>query len=112
MLKSLTKFLYIILILLLIDKYIPGITIDGFYTAAMVTIILGILNIFLRPILMVLTLPINILTLGLFSIVINASLFYFASSFIKGFMVEDFLLAVLGSLIISVADDVGKRLIY
>lgn len=112
MLKSLTKFLYIILILLLLDKYIPGIAIDGFYTAAIVTIILGILNVILKPILLVLTLPINILTLGLFSIVINASLFYFASSFIKGFSVESFLLAILGSLIVSVADDIGKRLIY
>lgn len=112
MLRSLTKFLYIILVLLLIDKYIPGITISGFYTAVIVAIILGILNLFLKPILYVLTLPINIITLGFFSIIINATLFYFASSFVEGFYVADFLVAILGSLIISVADDIGKRLIY
>jgi len=96
----------------LIDKYIPGITISGFYTAVIVAIILGILNLFLKPILYVLTLPINIITLGFFSIIINATLFYFASSFVEGFYVADFLVAILGSLIISVADDIGKRLIY
>lgn len=112
MLRSLTKFLYLILVLLLIDKYIPGITISGFYTAMIVAIILGVLNLFLKPVLYVLTLPINIITLGFFSIIINATLFYFASSFVEGFYVADFLVAILGSLIVSVADDVGKRLIY
>ncbi len=73
----------------------------GFWTAVIVALILGLLNAFLKPILVILTLPINLLTLGLFTLVINAALIMLASSFVEGFAVAGFWTALLFSLIVS-----------
>lgn len=88
--------------LMFISYYIPGIEVSSFYTALITAIILGILNAVLRPILTLLTLPITILTLGLFALVINAFIFWFVSTFVKGFTVEGFGAAFLGSLILVI----------
>lgn len=97
--------------LLIIAYYIPGITVDGVYVAIISAIVLGILNAVVRPVLFVLTIPITILTLGLFSIVINALLFWFAASFLDGFAVAGFWYALLGSLLLSLISTVGNKLI-
>ena len=76
--------------LIIIAEYIHGIAVDGFYTALIAAVILGLLNAIIKPILFVLTLPITIITLGLFAFVINAGLFLFAASFIDGFAVDSF----------------------
>ena len=78
-----------------------GIHVSGFFSAFFAAAILGILNAFFRPILIILTLPINILSLGLFTFVINALLLKMASGLISGFDVHGFWSAVFGSLIIS-----------
>ena len=88
---------------------VPGISISSFYTALTVALILGLINAVIRPILLVLTLPINILTLGLFTFVINGLLFWFVSTFIKGFMVSGFLSAVVGALVVSVLSWWGNK---
>ena len=80
---------------------INGIHVDGFLSAFFAAAILGVLNVFFRPILLILTLPINILTLGLFTFVINAVLLKMASGVISGFEVQGFWSAVWGALIIS-----------
>ena len=80
---------------------IEGIHVRGFFSALAAAAMLGILNVFFRPILIILTLPINILTLGLFTFVINALLLMMASGVIGGFEVYGFWSAVFGSLIIS-----------
>ena len=80
----------------------PGIEVNGFATALFAALVLGILNAFFRPILIVLPLPINILTLGLFTFVINAFLLMMTSGVIGGLEVAGFGSALLGSLIISV----------
>ncbi len=79
----------------------PGIQVSNFGTALFAALVLGILNAFFRPILFILTLPINILTLGLFTFVINAILLMMTSGVIGGLQVEGFGSALLGSLIIS-----------
>ncbi|MEK7179685.1 MAG: phage holin family protein [Patescibacteria group bacterium] len=87
---------------ILIAAYIvPGVsvTLTGALIAA---VVLGALNLFIRPILLVLTLPITILTLGLFSLVINALLVMFASYLVPGFLVTDFLTALLFALVLAV----------
>ena len=81
---------------------LEGIQVKGFFSAFFAAAILGILNAFFRPILIVLTLPINILTLGLFTFIINALLLKMASGVISGFDVRGFWAAVFGSVIISV----------
>lgn len=78
-----------------------GIEVDGFFSAFSAAAILGVLNALFRPILLVLTLPINILSLGLFTFVINAFLLMMVSGVISGFRVQGFWTAVFGSLIIS-----------
>lgn len=109
--KMITRLLLTALTLLVVANYIPGIHIDGFYPAIIAAIIIGLLNLFVRPILFILTLPITIITLGLFMIIINASLFWFAASFIDGFRVDSFGYALLGSLIVSVVSTVGSKYI-
>ena len=85
--------------LMLITRYVPGIAIAGFYSALVVAFVLGFLNALVRPILIFLTLPITLLTLGLFTLVINALLFWFASTVVKGFEVDGFGPAFWGALI-------------
>lgn len=97
------------LALLLAANLIPGIAVGSLYIAIVSAVILGVLNLIIRPILIVLTLPINILTLGLFTFVINAFLFWFAASFIDGFVVNGFWPALLGSLFVSVVSAIGNK---
>lgn len=86
------------LFLLLASNVISGIEVNGFYAAIITAIVLGLINALIRPVLVILTLPINILTLGLFTLVINGLLVMFVSSFVKGFSVAGFWSAVLLSI--------------
>ncbi len=95
--------------LVLIAEFIDGIHVEGIYAAIIAAIVLGILNIIIRPILLILTLPITIITLGLFSFVVNAALFLFAASFIEGFAVDNFWYALLGSILMSIISTIGNR---
>jgi putative membrane protein len=83
-------------------SFVPGITLPSFGRAMIVAVVLGLLNAILRPILVLLTLPITILTLGLFLIVINALMLMLAGELVKNFEVAGFGAALLGSLVISV----------
>jgi len=87
---------------IMISAYlIPGVYLAGFWTALWLALFLGIVNILLKPILILITLPINILTLGLFTFVINALIILLASSVIKGFEVKGFWIAMLFSIVLS-----------
>lgn len=89
-------------IAVLVTGYIlPGIHISSFWTAVAVAIVLGIVNAILRPIIFILTLPINILTLGLFSFVIMGLLVYLVSAIVPGFKVDNFWWAILFAIIVA-----------
>ncbi len=88
--------------LVLVTYMVPGIKVDNFYTALIAALILGLINSLIKPILIVLTLPVNILTLGLFTLVINALLFWLAATIVKGFGVAGFWPAFFGALAMSV----------
>lgn len=109
--KTITKVLLTAFVLLLIAQYVPGIAVDGVYAAIVAAVVLGLLNVFIRPLLVVLTFPITVITLGLFTFVINAALFQFASSFVDGFSVATFYHALLGSLIITVANAAVEKVL-
>ena len=79
--------------------------------AVVFAIVLGILNAFLRPILLLLTLPLNLLTLGLFTLVVNAIVFWIASGFDIGVSVHDFGAAFLGALVVSAVSFVASRML-
>jgi len=111
MLKSITKLLITVLSLLAVSTYVPGIIVDGFYIALIVAVILGFINLIIKPIILILTLPINLLTLGLFTFVINAGLFWFVATFVGGFTVEGFIPALIGAFIVSVFSWLGNRFI-
>ena len=81
---------------------LDGIHVSGFFSAVFAAAVLGILNAFLRPIALLLTLPINILSLGLFTFIINALMLKMASGLIPGFNIYGFWTAIFGSLLISV----------
>jgi putative membrane protein len=88
---------------LLALKYImPSITVDSFVTALIVALVLGLINTVIRPIFVILTLPVTILTLGLFIFVINGLLFWAVGSFVPGFHVDGFWSGVFGAIIYSV----------
>ena len=92
----------ILTIAIFVTSYLlDGIHVTGFFSAFFAAAILGVLNAFLRPFLLIITLPINILTLGFFTFVINAILLMMASGVIPGFEVAGFWSAVFGSLFIS-----------
>ena len=92
----------ILTIAIFITAYlIDGIHVTGFFSAFFAAAFLGLLNAFFRPILLILTLPINILSLGLFTFIINAMLLMMVSGLIPGFQVYGFWSAVFGSLLIS-----------
>lgn len=98
----LIRWLILTLSILAAAYLLPGLDVSGFLSAFFAAAALGILNAFFRPILLLLTLPLNILTLGLFTFVINALMLMMASGVITGFHVRGFWSAVFGSLVISV----------
>ncbi|MBW1702727.1 MAG: phage holin family protein [Deltaproteobacteria bacterium] len=100
----LIKWLVLTAAIMMASYLIEGIRVSGFFCAFFTAAILGILNVFFRPVLLILTLPINILSLGLFTFVINALLLKMASGVISGFEVYGFWSAVFGSLVISIVN--------
>lgn len=90
------------LLVIVVTYVVPGITVGSFWTALLVALALGVLNAVVRPILVILTLPITLLTLGLFTLVINGVLFWLVSTVVKGFNVEGFWAAFLGAAVLWV----------
>jgi putative membrane protein len=101
MMGLLIRWLIVTVAIILASYLLDGIEIKNFFSAFFAAAALGILNALFRPILIVLTLPINILTLGLFTFLINALMLKMASGIIPGFEVHGFWTAIFGSLIIS-----------
>ena len=90
------------LLIMAIAWVIPGITISGFIAALIVVVIMSIVNLLIRPIVQFVSLPLNILTLGIFSLVINALLFLLIAKFSPGFQIDGFWSGFWGALILSI----------
>jgi len=90
------------LALLAVTYVMPSIQVTGFMWALIAAVVLGLLNTLVKPILAILTLPITILTLGLFYLVLNGFMFWLASAFLPGFQVDGVVAAILGALLYSV----------
>ena len=99
--KIIVRWLLLAAALLLVAYLYPGVTIRSFGSAMLAAFVLGLFNTLLRPILVLLTLPVTLITLGLFLFVINALMFYFAASVLDGFHVNGFVAALIGSLLYS-----------
>ena len=85
---------------------LPGIHIADFTTAFVVALVLGIINAILKPVLLMLTLPINILTLGLFTFILNAILILLVGSIVPGFKIDGFLWALIFGIVLSIANSI------
>ena len=86
---------------MLLPNIVSGIGVADFYTALIVAVIWGLFGLTVRPLLNLLALPINIITFGLFSFIINALLFWFIATFVAGFSVDGFIPALEGSVILT-----------
>lgn len=99
--RFLINILVVGLVVLLLAYFLPGVEVSSFFTALLVAALLGILNVLLKPILVVLTIPITILTLGLFLLVINALIVLLVKELVPGFYVDGFFSALLFSILLS-----------
>lgn len=101
--KLIVRWMLLAAALLLVAYLYPGVAVQSFGSALIAALVLGLLNTIVRPVLVLLTLPVTLLTLGLFLFVINALTFWMAASVLQGFYVTGFVAALIGSLIYSLA---------
>ena len=104
------RFLMVAFSLWLAAQVVPGIEVRSTASVLAAALILGLLNAIVRPIVILLTLPLTIVTLGLFLFVINAAMLWGTSLFLHGFVVRGFVAALLGSIVVSVISWIGYRL--
>ena len=100
--KTLVRWILLAMALLLVANVYSGVTVASFTSALIAALVLGLLNTLVRPLLVLLTLPVTLLTLGLFLFIINALMFWMAASVLEGFGVRGFGAALIGSLLYSV----------
>jgi len=100
------------LALLTVATVLPGITVDGYTAALVAALILGLINTLLRPLLILLTLPVTIVTYGFFILVINGLLFWFAGSVLKGFEVRSLWYGIAGALLYSIISSVLAMIFF
>ena len=99
------------LAIMLAASIVPGITVDGLVPVLAAAVLLGLVNAFVRPVLLILTLPITLLTLGLFLLVLNGFCLWLVAWLVKGFHVAGFGSALLGALVVSVVSWIVTALI-
>lgn len=102
MLYLLLRWILNTLVLMLVSYLTPGVAFSSFWSALITSVVFGLINAVIRPLVLILTLPINILTLGLLTFIINALMFWLASVVVKGFYVANFASAFWGALIYTI----------
>ncbi len=110
MMGFIIRFLMVAFALWLAAQIVPGIEVRSTSSVLAAALILGLLNAIVRPVIVLLTLPLTIITLGLFLLVINAAMLWGTSLFLHGFVVKGFVAAILGSIVVSVISWIGDRL--
>lgn len=109
--KLILKLLLSALAVFILAHVLPGIMVDGYTTAIIVSVVLALLNLFVKPILVIFTLPITVLTLGLFLLIINALIILLASNLIDGFSVSSIWTAILFSILLSFLESILHSLL-
>lgn len=104
--KLLVRIVITSVLVLLIAHFMKGVHVAGFVTALLVAVVLGLLNIFIKPIFVLLTLPFTIVTLGLFLLVINAIIILLCTNIVGGFSVDTFWTALLFSVVLSLSQSI------
>lgn len=101
MLNTLLRWLIFAVLIVFVSWIVPGIDVDNFISAMFVCIVMALINTFIKPFIQLITLPVTIVTLGLFSLIINALMLMLAGWIAPGFHVESFISAFLGALLLS-----------
>lgn len=109
--RLLAKWVLVALVFLALPSIVPGISIHAFTTALWAALFWGLVSVVLRPLILLIAFPITLLTLGLFSFVVNALLFWAVGGLVSGFSVNGFVPALLGSLVISVATFLADKIL-
>jgi putative membrane protein len=104
--KLLIRIILTSILVLLIAHFMTGVHIKDFVTALLVAVVLGLLNIFIKPIFVLLTLPFTIFTLGLFLLVINAIIILLCTNIVGGFKVDSFFTALIFSIVLSLSQSI------
>jgi putative membrane protein len=95
---------------IIISAYVlPGVHVDGFMAALITALVLGLVNIFIKPILKVLTFPLTVVTLGLFSLILNALMVLLVDKLVPGFEVDGFLWAFIFAIVLSIVNSIFNR---
>jgi putative membrane protein len=109
--KLLMKIVFTAILVMFLSNFIKGVHVENFTTSIIVAIVLGLLNIFVKPILILFTLPVTVFTLGLFLLVINAILILLCAKIVGGFRVDSFFTALLFSIVLSLLQSIIYRLL-
>lgn len=109
--KLILRLLVTAALVLLIANFLPGVIVTSFGTAVIVAVVLGLLNVFIKPILVILTFPVTVITLGLFLLVINAIIIIFCTYIVGGFKVESFWTALFFSIILSILQSITYKIL-
>jgi len=109
--KLLLRLLVTAALVLLIANFLTGVHVASFTTAIIVAVVLGLLNLFIKPILVILTLPVTVITLGLFLLVINAIIILLCTNIVGGFAVDSFWTALLFSIILSILQSITYKIV-
>lgn len=108
--RTIIRFLGSAIIVMLLSRIIPGVSISGFWSAMILVFVLALLNTIVKPILILFTIPVTFFTLGLFLLVINAAIIMMASKLVDGFLVDGFWPALLFSLLNAAANSVINKM--
>lgn len=109
--KLILRLLVTAALVLLIPSFLPGVHVGSYTTAIIVAVVLGLLNLFIKPILIVLTLPVTLLTLGLFLLVINAIIILLCTNIVHTFKVDSFWTALFFSIILSILQSITYKIL-
>ena len=110
MLNGFLRWVIYSLLIVFTSWIVPGISVENFLSAMLVCLVIALINVFIRPLVEFISLPVTFLTMGLFSFVINALLLMLAGFLTPGFEVEGFLSALLGSIVLSVFAGIVSRI--
>ena len=108
--KLLIRILVTSMLVMLIAYFMNGVRVDGFEAALIVSVVLGLLNIFVKPVLVLFTLPVTVITLGLFLLVINAVIILLCDNLVSGFSIDSFWTALLFSIVLSICESIIFKL--
>ncbi|MEN9621571.1 MAG: hypothetical protein RLZZ67_5 [Candidatus Parcubacteria bacterium] len=108
--KIILRIVIVALAIMGLPRFIPGISVSSFYYALLASVVIGLVNLLIKPLITLATLPINALTLGLFGLLVNGGLLWLVALYVPGFSISTFMAAFLGALAVAVINWIVSKL--